>query len=156
MAIETERRFLIDDPSEAIEGAPSEQIDQGYVAIDGATQVRVRRRGGAHTLTVKRGGGESRFEEEVEIDAAQFTALWPLTEGRRVVKRRYLVGPRHRIELDVFADRLGGLAIAEVEFGSEDEARGFEPPPWFGREVTGVAEYSNVNLAVAGRPPSVR
>jgi adenylate cyclase len=156
MAAEIERRFLVADPRRAVGDASGEEIAQGYVAIDEETQVRVRRRGDHHTLTVKRGSGESRFEEEIELDGDQFASLWPLTEGRRVVKCRYLLGDRRRIELDVFAEALEGLAIAEVEFGSTEQADEFEPPGWFGPEVTGQGEYANVNLAVAGRPKEER
>jgi len=39
-----------------------------------------------------------------------------------------------------------------VEFGSEDEARAFAPPSWFGREVTGEAGWSNSALARHGLP----
>lgn len=152
MASEIERRFLVADPERALGDASGEEIAQGYVAIDEETQVRVRRRGDHHTLTVKRGSGKSRFEEEIELDRDRFESLWPLTEGRRVVKRRYVLGDRGRIELDVFAKALEGLAIAEVEFGSAEQAEEFEPPDWFGPEVTGQTEYLNVNLAVAGRP----
>jgi CYTH domain-containing protein len=57
------------------------------------------------------------------------------------------------VEVDVYADQLDGLVIAEVEFDSEADADRFEPPAWFGREVTGEVKYSNVNLAVDGLPP---
>ncbi len=41
------------------------------------------------------------------------------------------------IELDVYAGALEGLLVAEVEFATEADAREFEPPEWFGDEVTG-------------------
>jgi adenylate cyclase len=153
MATETERKFLVDDPSEAIVGTTGDSIDQGYLAIDGEIQVRVRRRGDDYTLTVKRGGGQSRFEEEIEISDDQFASLWELTQRRRLVKRRHVIDLGDEVEVDVYADQLDGLVIAEVEFDSEADADRFEPPAWFGREVTGEVKYSNVNLAVDGLPP---
>ena len=56
------------------------------------------------------------------------------------------------IELDVYAGDLDGLMTAEVEFGSEEEADAFDPPPWIGTDVTGDARYSNQSLAVRGLP----
>ena len=53
--------------------------------------MRVRSYGGRSFLTIKSGGDETRVEEEVEIDARRFRSLWPLTEGRRISKRRYLL-----------------------------------------------------------------
>ena len=57
-----------------------------------------------------------------------------------------------RIEVDLFEDALAGLVIAEVEFPSSAAADAFEPPDWFGEEVTGRAEWGNPSLATRGRP----
>jgi adenylate cyclase len=56
------------------------------------------------------------------------------------------------IELDVYEDELEGFVIAEVEFDSEQQADDFEPPAWFGREVTGEDAYMNRSLATRGPP----
>ncbi|WP_244654006.1 hypothetical protein [Lentimonas sp. CC4] len=80
--IEIERKFLIPRPP-ALEGVPSTQLRQGYIAT-GSTEVRLRDADGSYTLTCKRGDGLVRREEEIEIDAAQFNALWTLTEGQRI------------------------------------------------------------------------
>jgi len=53
------------------------------------------------------------------------------------------------IELDIYSGDLAGLIVAEVEFASEDEADAFEPPNWFGPEVTDDARYKNQNLATS-------
>jgi CYTH domain-containing protein len=42
--------------------------------------------------------------------------------------------------------------VAEVEFPSEEEARGFDAPPWLGEEVTGDQRYLNETLATEGAP----
>ncbi len=113
----------------------------------------MRRADGDRSLTVKHGAGESRFEQEIELDAETFDSLWPLTVGRRVEKRRALVAAgEHVYEIDVYEGSLSGLAVVEVEFDSDADSSGFEPPEWFGRELTGDGRYANVNLAVGGRP----
>ena len=56
------------------------------------------------------------------------------------------------IELDMFRGPLEGLRIAEVEFADEDSADAFEPPPWFGEEVTGDRRFLNETLATEGVP----
>src|SRR5438552_1172812 len=67
--VEIERKFLVDELPGALGSYPSEEIEQGYLAIDGEVEVRVRRRGGDATqITLKAGSGESRLEEEFEID----------------------------------------------------------------------------------------
>ena len=130
-------------------------IDQGYLTDDTRVAVRIRRRGTVCTLTIKAGAGTSRTEVERELDRAEFDALWPLTEGRRIEKRRHLVElGSHTAEVDVFGGELAGLVLVEVEFDSVAEADAFEPPAWFGTDVTDDGRYTNAALAEAGRPPS--
>ena len=135
---EIERRFLIAAETPAAERA--ERIEQGYLAIDrDGTEVRIRRRAGAHTLTVKSpDAGRVRLEEELAIDAARFERLWPLTKGRRLEKERHLIALAGGLtaELDVYAGALAGLRIVEVEFDSAAAADRFTAPAWFGAEVT--------------------
>jgi len=123
------------------------------IAADG-TEVRVRRRRGKAELTIKSGGGRARAEEEIAIEADRFERLWPLTEGRRIEKTRYEIdaGDGATIELDVYAGALDGLAVAEVEFDSDAAADAFDPPDWFGAEVTDDARYKNQRLACDGAP----
>jgi adenylate cyclase len=116
--------------------------------------VRVRRRAGAATLTVKSGAARTRVEEELAIEPERFERLWPLTEGRRIEKTRYEIdgGDGLTIELDLYAGALEGLVVAEVEFDSEEAADAFSAPEWLGREVTDDARYKNQRLACDGAP----
>jgi adenylate cyclase len=153
--MEIERKFLVRELPAGVEQSRSTRIEQGYIAIaDDGTEVRVRRRDGAAVLTVKSGSGRSRLEEEIAIDAQRFTRLWPLTEGRRLEKTRHLIPTAMglTIELDVYSGVLTGLMVAEVEFGSEDQADAFKPPEWFGTEVTDDARFKNQKLACEGAP----
>jgi adenylate cyclase len=151
---EIERKFRVDQLPEAGSLTASASIDQGYLAVgsDG-TEVRIRRKGDRFYQTVKRGEGLSRLQTEVTLSGEQFEAMWPHTEGRRVEKTRYEIPyGGHVIELDVFHGALEGLIIAEVEFESAEQSAGFEPPEWFGEEVTDDGRYQNRNLALHGRP----
>jgi adenylate cyclase len=150
--MEVERKFLVADPPD-LDGTESDEIEQGYLAIGSDGEVRLRRKGAKHLVTAKRGSGLSREEAEVELDRESFERLWPLTEGRRLHKRRHVI-PHGELafELDVYEGDLEGLVVAEIEFGSEDEARGFEPPEWIGEEVTGDERYLNETLATEGAP----
>ena len=147
--MEIERKFLISEAPE-LGGLESASIEQGYLAVatEGGAEVRLRRRDTRLTLTAKGGGGLARDEAEIELDPERFERLWALTEGRRVHKRRYLIPAGElTIELDVYSGAHEGLIVAEVEFGDEAGAGRFEPPDWFGEEVTGRAEYRNASLA---------
>jgi adenylate cyclase len=158
MAIEIERKFAVERTPQGLDAYPCEPIAQGYLAVEeGRREVRVRRRGGRLLLTVKSEAGEVRGEEEVELSEEQFERLWPLTSGRRVSKRRYRIphGPL-TVEVDLYEGELEGLVVAEVEFESEEQGRAFEPPPWFGRELTGEPGYANRRLALDGLPQEER
>jgi adenylate cyclase len=150
--MEVERKFLVPEPPQ-LEGAVADEIEQGYLAVGAEGEVRLRRRGDQLLLTAKRGSGISREEAEVEVDRDAFDELWPLTEGRRLHKRRHVIPHGAlKIEVDVYEEDLDGLVVAEVEFDSEEEARRFEPPDWIGDDVTGDERYLNETLATSGRP----
>jgi adenylate cyclase len=150
--MEVERKFRLRQPPD-LSSSESDPIEQGYLAVSADGEVRLRRKGDKTLLTAKRGAGLSRGEAEVEISAEQFEALWPLTEGRRLRKRRHVL-PHDglEIEVDVYQGGLEGLIVAEIEFDSEEQARGFEPPDWLGDDVTGDERFLNENLAVDGAP----
>jgi CYTH domain-containing protein len=154
MGREVERTFLVDDVPAKVRRWPETAIQQGYLAIqkDG-TEVRVRKLDAGCVLTVKRGAGLEREEVEVSLDPEAFTVLWPLTEGRRVHKTRY-VGrwSGRRIELDVYKDAHAGLVMAEVEFPDAEASDAYTPPSWFGREVTEDRRFTNQQLASRGLP----
>jgi adenylate cyclase len=154
MAAEIERKFLLDEPPDWLPACASVRIEQGYVAIAEASEVRLRKADDRHRLTAKRGHGEVREEAEVDLTADQFDPLWPLTEGQRLQKTRYRapLDGGLEAEIDVYAGQLEGLVTAEVEFGSPAASRDFTPPPWLGEEITGDDRYANQTLVLDGVP----
>lgn len=156
MGTEIERKFLVDCLPPDFENLAGKTIRQGYV-IDAAEgiELRVRQKQTACYQTVKMGEGLSRTEIEIELSPDQFDRLWPYTEGRRVSKTRYTfpVGD-YTAELDRFEGNLEGLLMVEVEFASVEDALGFAPPDWFGRDVTNDKRYKNKHLAAHGIPGS--
>lgn len=153
--MEIERKYVLAAPPAGLDEHPHGRIEQGYVALDpDGTEVRVRRKGDTRTLTIKSGPALVRTEQEWAIEADRFDALWPLSEGRRVVKTRYDVPLTDGLtaEVDVYEDDLAGLVTAEVEFASEPASDAFVKPDWLGTEVTGDKRYANRTLAVEGPP----
>jgi adenylate cyclase len=150
---EIERKFLVTDlPGEDVLG-PGARLRQGYLAQDGEVQVRVRIAGPSAVLTVKAGRGLVRTEVESAIGADQAEALWPYTDGRRIEKVRHRCPLAGAVaDVDVYEGALAGLVTAEVEFASEAEAAAFEPPGWFGRDVTAEPGWDNASLARHGPP----
>ena len=154
MSHEIERKFLVKELPADLENYPHSAIMQGYLIItDNDIEVRIRKKGDKYFETVKAGSGLVRKESEKEIPKEMFWDHWPLTEGKRVEKVRYDIEYGGKlIELDIYSGELEGLAVAEVEFDSEQESVSFEPPSWFGEEVTHDERYKNKNLALHGKP----
>jgi CHAD domain-containing protein/CYTH domain-containing protein len=149
--LEIERKYLLRGLPPLQGAVETAEILQGWLPGDEVRE-RLRRvdaKGASHFYrTIKAGTGIARVELEDETDADLFETLWPLTEGRRVRKRRHKVREGEREwEIDEFLDR--DLVLAEVELPSADTP--VEPPEWLRphvvREVTGEAEYKNENLA---------
>lgn len=149
---EIERKYLL-NAMPSLEGLEvvSHRLDQGYIPGDRLAE-RVRRIHGADgtrwVRTVKLGSGVARIEVEEDTTERIFRALWRLTRGHRVHKRRYSVPHGGLVwEIDRFRDRR--LVLAEVELPSEDAV--VEIPEWLRpvlvREVTGEPAYVNLNLA---------
>src|SRR5205823_14708540 len=149
MSLEIERKFLVRKLPDDLTSHHSTEISQGYfVSMDDGLQVRLRKSGHQYTLTFKRGSGNVREEREIELTATQFDALWPATEGKRLVKTRYEIPLGERtVEIDVYHRRHEGLVVVEVEFDNEEAATNFQPPDWLGDDVTGDPRYSNQLLA---------
>lgn len=157
MAAEIERKFLLDELPADLGRHRSVAIAQCYLAVTGEVELRLRRAEEEMTLTLKRGSGEEREETEVELSEGQFAPLWSGCGNDRLSKRRHLVplGGGLTAEVDVYAGSLEGHAVAEVEFPSAEAADSFQPPPWFGRELTGDHRFANQSLAIGGMPSDV-
>lgn len=147
MSVEIERKFLVKTLPETLKKYKSEKISQGYLVALEDIEVRIRKKSNEFYLTVKSGGDLKRKETEVELQEEQFNTLWPLTEYKRIEKKRYYIPYKnHTIELDIYTGLLKGLIVAEVEFQSEVESEQFNTPNWFGEEITADKRYKNKNL----------
>lgn len=155
MTNEIERKFLIRKLPQDVHKYASKKIIQGYLAItEDGTEVRLRKIGKDYFQTIKSGKGLKREEVETKLTKRQFDTLWPLTEGKKIEKKRYDIPDGDWIiELDIYAGPLEGLLTAEVEFKSQEDSKTFTPPAWMGQEVTLDDRYRNRNLAVHGLPP---
>jgi CYTH domain-containing protein len=149
--LEIERKYLLSALPDAVRGARSVVIEQGY--LPGVRIIeRLRRYEGAGeerwVRSIKAGTGIARIEVEEEVTRELFEQLWPLTLGRRVRKRRhYLPDAGLTWEVDEFLDR--ELVLAELEL--PHEAHRVQVPAWLApvlvREVSHEPEYLNSALA---------
>lgn len=162
MAIETERRFLVDygilcDSFQYVSSDSAQLITQFYLSTDPECTVRVRQtkvagiKSSVLTVKGKRVNGSC---PEIEFDIPnnkgnELTALGSCS----LMKKRLthpvttygLSLPDIHWEIDIFDEALNGLVIAEVEV--PDIALPIDLPIWIGREITEDNTYSNSALA---------
>ncbi len=145
--MEIERKFLIQDLPENLEGFPSHQIEQGYLCT--GPVVRIRRQDEEYYLTYKSKGLMVREEYNLPLTEKAYMHLRTKVDGNLIAKKRYLIPLEGglTLELDVFDGKLKGLVLGEVEFETEEEAVAFAAPEWFGADVTYSMEYHNSVLS---------
>ena len=154
MAIEIERKFLLDGLPSLPPEAAAYRMEQGYFEDGGRIRRTVDPDGTVtFTHTVKKGKGLVREEDERTIPEDEFLALWPQTTARRLRKTRYCVEVGEFVwEIDDYGDLQ--LYLAEVELPSSDTEAAL--PPWLAphvvRDVTDEAQYQNYEIALR-KPP---
>ena len=72
-----------------------------------------------------------------------------MIKGKIIKKVRYEIELKDGkiAELDIYSDGFNGLNVVEMEFNSLIEAKKFDVPSWFSKEVTYDDNYKNKNLA---------
>lgn len=150
--MEIERKYLVTSPPADYPSWPCRQIEQAYLCTD--PTVRIRKEDDTYYMTYKSGGLLVRDEYNLPLTKEAYAHLLGKCDGIVLTKKRYLtpLDPSDSslmVELDVFEGVYAGLILAEVEFPTEEAALSFEPPKWFGRDVTFTGEYSNSRLASA-------
>jgi len=148
MALEIERKFLVQDDSWRQMVRRAIRIRQVYLNQAEDCSIRVRSAEGRGWLNIKSVTiGARRQEYEYEIPFADAEAMLNTLCRRPLIEKvRYLVDYQgHTWEIDVFEGDNAGLIVAEIELNDPDEP--FARPPWLGREVTEDARYYNTCLA---------
>jgi adenylate cyclase len=149
MALEIERKYLVNSDRYKSIASKQFRITQGYLSSNPECTVRIRIKGENAYITIKgiaNSSGLTRFEWEKEIPIAEAEELLALCEPGAIDKTRFEVRwGQHTIEIDEFYGDNQGLTVAEVELASEDDL--FEKPDWLVKEVTGDPRYYNSELS---------
>jgi len=145
--MEIERKYLISHIPFDIAGYLFHQIEQAYLST--APVVRVRQEDDTYYLTYKSKGLMAREEYNLPLTKEAYEHLKPKADGIVISKVRYVIPEKDglSIELDVFKAPYEGLLLAEVEFPTEEAAHAYQPPKWFGEDVTYSTEYHNSTLS---------
>jgi adenylate cyclase len=146
MAKEIERKWLVKNFPDEKPFKESKNLFQGYLKTGIDYEVRISNR--CH-LTAKSGSGLVREENIFDISPEIYNALLPLTVGKQVHKSRlyFKIHDDLVAEVDVYEGPNEGIKTVEVEFPDEESAKSFQPPEWFGEEVSDNIKYKNSLLA---------
>ena len=152
--MEIEKKLVLQDLPEGVHSG--RQIIQGYLWFD--PEVRLRKIGGEHKLTIKSQGALTRDETELSVPGFLFDLLWPLTGSNVVRKTRYPLDYNDLVlEIDVYSGKHEGLITLECEFQSTEQAELFELPGWIGSavDVTDDPRFKNKELSRFGKIPDL-
>jgi CYTH domain-containing protein len=149
--MEIERKWLLSALPPRVRGLTPATLHQGYLPGDTLVE-RIRsvtQRGRTRWIrTVKTGRGIARVEIEEATTASLGTALFALTKGKRVEKRRYAVDDGAVTwEIDDFTDRTLVLAELELQHENDEVSLPVWLAPYVVREVTGESDFTNWKLA---------
>ncbi len=151
---EIEKKFLVKHLPEDLEKYEKVRIEQGYLLTNGTPTLRIRKKAEKYILCYKLRETEHQQsasickEVELPLTAEAYQQLKLKIEGKMIEKIRYLIPLEGKLvaELDVFDGFLKGFQCVEVEFASEEEAKDFNPPNWFGKDVTFDVRLKNAHL----------
>lgn len=149
MALEIERKFLVQGKQWQASADGGRRIRQAYLSNNAKNSVRIRIIDDTRAkLTIKSGyRGITRDEFEYEVPIKDARDLIHLRQSMIIDKVRYKVRFDNIVwEIDEFFGANAGLVIAEVELTGADQK--IRIPTWVGREVTGDKRYNNSQLAV--------
>jgi CYTH domain-containing protein len=145
--MEIERKYLMKDIPFDLSVYPCHEIEQAYLNTNPV--VRIRRQDETYYLTYKSKGLMAREEYNLPLTAEAYAHLLTKADGNILTKTRYKIplGDHLIIEMDIFHGKFDGLILAEVEFPTMEEAEHFQPPTYFGKDVTFSTEYHNSTLS---------
>ncbi len=157
--MEIERKFLIKTLPHNLNTYPQKQISQGYIS-DTEPTIRIRQQDDKYILTIKSVSNVAKDKQhlinnelEFDISKEKYYELSTKVENTFIEKTRYYIPlDDHIAELDIYKNSLSPLITVEVEFNTEEKALSFQPPSWFGDDVTSDIRYKNFHLSTFGLP----
>ncbi len=149
--MEIEKKFRIKRFPKDLEQYPCIEIEQGYLCR--GPVVRIRKANEDYILTYKSKTGQNedalglKIANEVELPLTEsaYLHLREKIDGKLITKTRYKIPLENgrKAELDIFHGYLEGLQFVEVEFDSTEQAVNFQPPEWFGEDVSTDHRFAN-------------
>jgi CYTH domain-containing protein len=126
-------------------------VRQGFFPDRTGRSAHVQVSGGTGHLVLVSHHAAGPLEESAEISRAQAEALLELTAGRTEYLSIAIDTGSHSAIIQQFITP-ASLNLISVAFKHDKAARKFQPPAWFGPEVTSDLGYGTRAIAIAGLP----
>ena len=145
--MEIERKYIPKTLPENLAQYKHHKIEQAY--LNTAPVVRIRKQDNEYFLTYKGGGMMAREEYNLPLNEKSYNHLLTKADGNIITKTRYYIQIHKCLtaELDIFEGKFTNMTLVEVEFSSIDKANSFNPPEWFGKDVTHDGRFHNSYLS---------
>lgn len=154
--MEIERKYSVAALPKDLSQFKYKKIEQGYLCNN--PTVRIRKCNEDFILTYKsklglmpigENGPSVNHEVELPLTEEAYGTLKGKVDGNLVYKTRYLIPICEDLtaELDLFEGLLEGLTIVEVEFPNLERADMFQPPDWFGKDLSRDKRFTNYHLS---------
>jgi CYTH domain-containing protein/predicted ATPase len=155
--ITEERKYIVELTGPVPDPVESE-ITQTYLTSEPSVEVRLRKRlwegkrVNVHT-TIKRLPNHEQIEVERQISNNLYDSLLQQADPYRHTirkKRNSFIWKGQYFELDSYESPMPGLMILETKGVTNDETVNFPPFIHVIKNITGIADYYNYNLALVG------
>ena len=146
--IERERVFLLKELPEDLLEFKHIDIKIGDVTSSNDVNVlKVRQKGDVYEIIKKELiSPQEKKEYLIPLNEEEFKRLFSVTQRRHAKKGFFYPLDKYVCELDIYMDEMAGYARAEVEFDNIEELELFDPPSWFGEEITAINHEIHENL----------
>lgn len=135
MKNEIERKFFVKELPDLSNLEPI-HYERYYLENGGGKEIRISKVAESYIYEEKIEVSKlERTRSKKEISKKEFEDFkQKASEG--IIRDSYRISNNPDVTLKIYQGRFEGLIRAEVEFGSEDDAKSFIPPAWMGEEMT--------------------
>lgn len=135
MSNEIERKFLIKTMPD-LSNFESVIYERYYIYRDEKIEMRVQKKGDKFEIERKEMVNElNAIKTKMEISAPEFEKLKKLST-EAILREGFFISSSPDVSIKIYHGKHEGLKKIEVEFGSEEEAKAFQIPSWYGKEIT--------------------
>ncbi|MFW6025898.1 MAG: hypothetical protein ACOCRX_06100, partial [Candidatus Woesearchaeota archaeon] len=140
--VELEKTYLLKKLPKRIKDCDFCEIIDIYIPTAKEHPIlRIRKKANNFEITkkepIEKKDSSEQSENTVVLSKEEFNELFSNIKGKRLRKKRYYYKTKGRIaEIDIFLDKLKGLALVDFEFDSKKEKNNFIAPDFCLADVT--------------------